>query len=915
MTPFEPGGPQIPSPPFEVPQPDLPAADFVAIGHQIATGSVKSGFWDSFIQAIVNGMANIVGAVLAALVGLVEWVVGGLLKIVVRALVANEASTNEIAATVVAGMTGRPVSANVFSDATARGSRDEVSVNLVNDVLAALQTGQGQGDGTGVTPGKSGAEAFLKLTSHMAIEGWLIGWLADAFSVHELEQLGSLKDGLERSLGLGRLARRALSAPMKILVEDPFTYLLNSQYRPTLPSVELLVRQYIRGFVKRDRLDTFMGYHGYQNADVEALINFNRSHLSPADIVNLLIHDQLSGEIASGLLAAQGYDDATQTQIIVALENSRLDEWDKQLIGELFTALKDHLVTADEIQSVIDGTHLPKAEKAKLGQILAIREKLARKRFSISEGEQLVKKFIWGLDQFRTLATELGYTLGDETSLELLLLHDIKTAGDAAAAKQKVADARTQAAKAKALALAEKAKTAAAAAEAKGVGVAKFEALVLDNLKSITEYRTFLLGKGIAADNITALAAALQAKLDKAAAAAAARPGLAAGAKAHNLDLAQLEAAVKTGTLTLPEFSAKLEQIGFTADDTQLLTSVLSDQLDSLHAKADLKAAAAAKVKAKGVDLAQLERGVRLGLVTIDDFGARLDTLGFDPADKDLLVAEMQKQLDADAAARQLKAAVAAASKAKGLKIPQLEAAVRAGVQTIDSYRAALAQAGYDVAAQDSLVSLLQLRMEQDKETLAAKGRAAGLLGQAGLSLADIERAVKLGVIPITVYTDALGRAGVDATDAHTLTLALAVQIKSAKSARTLVATVTADLKLAGLSFAKLEQDVLDSKLSVEQFQSLLGGANVSAADISTIVGLLRDELANQQHVAQLTGSVAGAAAAKGLSLSQEEAAVRAGVKTLEEFSAFVAALGYDAADVATLTETLRSKIPVPTVP
>ncbi len=919
MNPFEPSGPQIPAAPIEIPTPDIPAANFTDIGTQISTGVAKGGLLDQWAQKLLDILAQVVGIVVAALVGLVEWIIAKLLTIVIRSLASNESATNEIAAIVVAGMTGTPVNASQFANATDRSSRESVAVNLINTIQSALATGQGGGGGGELRPSKEGAEAFLKLTSHMAIEGWLIGWLSDAFSVHELEHLGDLKDTLERALGLGRLARRALAPPMKILVEDPYTWLLNTAYRPTLPATELLVRQYLRGILSREELDKYMGYHGYGAANVEALINISKAHLSPGDIEILKLHGAIDERAAIAMLKAQGHDDATAASLLLALSSTRHDAWARLLVQDALRGVETRQLTLADFDEYVKNSGLPADEQQILELHSRLRLQLSRKRFSISEGETLVKKGLWSLDQFRELATELGYTSSDETDLELLVLTEIKDAADAAAKKLTTAKAKADAAAAKTAALKAKAALAAAAAEAKGVGVAKFEGLVVDGLKTIAEYRTFLAGKAIAADNITALVAALQDKLDKAAAAALAHPGLAAGAKAKNVDLAQLEAAVKSGVIMISEFQTRAQEIGFTPEDVQLLSSVLSDQQAAAQVKAQAKADAVAKAKAKGVDLAQEQRGVRLGLVTIDAYSAKLDKLGFAPEDRDLLIAEMNAQLAADAAARATKVSVTAGLKQKGLSLAQLEQSVRAGISTIDEYRAALAKAGYDAAAQDALVSLLQLRMEQDKQTLAAKGHAASLVAQQGLSLPDIERAVKLGIVPVTVYTDALSKAGVVSDDAQILTLSLAAQVKATKSAQAVFTAAAKQLKLVGLDLTKLEQDVLAARLTVEQLQGILGGASVSEADQATIVQLVKDELSNAQHVATLEGSVATSAAAKGLNLAQEEAAVRAGVKTLDDFRAFVAALNYSRADVETLVGTLAAKLktppPAPAVP
>jgi len=922
MSDFAPGGPQIPAPPFEIPTPDIPPADFVTIGQQFATGMAKATPAAGGKPGAFAWIWDLVAAIVSALLNLIFDTIALLIKKIFDTAELGRTGMDQLMAQIVAGVTGIPGSPVQFAQPFDRGARAGVATQIVKTIQDALATGQPGAGAGGLKPGSSGAEAFLGFTTHMAIEGWLLGVVCDLVSVHELEQVADLKESLEGALGLNRLARRALAAPMKILVEDPYTWLLNSQYRPAILSPEILVRQYLRGLIDRPTLDTFAGYLGHAPANVEALINFHKLHPSVAQLSNLSQHQQIDSTTFNALLKAQGYDDVTATMVITADQNAQLDAWARQLIAAAFSDFAARLVDQQTVQTIIEQSKLPPAEQTKLTEILNLKAAGQRKRFTIAEGESLVKKGLWTLDQFRELATYHGYSSEDETALELLLLGEITTAADAATKKAAAAKAKADAAAVKAQAAKDKAANAAAAAEAKGVSIAKYETLVLDGLKTIDQYKTFLAGKGQAPDNITALATVLQDKLDKATAAAAAAGGLGAAAKAKNLDLAQLETAAKAGVITVVEFGARLEGIGFKPEDIALLEAVLTDQLQAAQVKAQAKADAAAKAKAKGVDLAQEQRGVRLGLITVDEYAAFLDKLGFAPEDRDLLVGEMNAQLAADIQARATKASVQAALKQKGLSLPQLEQAVRAGVSTIDQYRAALAAAGYNVDAQDQLVSLLQLRMATDQQILASKGRAAALIGQAGLSLVDLERAVKLGVIPMATYTHQLAKAGVSSDDAQLLTLSLAAQLKATKAALATKAAAAKQLSDAGLSLAKLEADILAGRLTAAQLGGVLAGAGVSTADQTTILTLIDDEIANQKALADLEGKANAAAGAKGLSLTQEQEAVKQGVKTIDEYQAFVTALNFAPADVDTLVATLAARLQLtppaaaaPTVP
>lgn len=912
MSDFAPGGPEIPSPPLEIPTPDFPPPNFVEIGKQFADGMATGGKADKVLGGWLDWIGALVAKIIAAALNLVLDTLAALIRLVFQGLHLGESGMDQLMSQVVSGVTGVPTSPVNFAAANDRGSRESVASGVVSALQAALGTGQ-PGAGAGpLVPSSAGAEAFLKFTTHMAIEGWLLGVVCDAVSVHELEQVGELKEVLEQSLGLSRLARRALAAPMKILVEDPYTWLLNQEYRPALPAMEMLVREYVRGKIDRSELDRIAGYHGYAPQFIEEYINMNKAHLSAGDIETLRLHGDLDDPTATQLLKDQGYDDSTAASAQRALGQGRHDTWARQLVTEALTGLEKRFITSADFDQYLNNSGLPADERAILTLYANLKLQFSRKRFSVAEGQQLVEKGLWTLDQFRTLVTELGYTPEDETDLELLTLGKLADQAAAAAAKKKAADAKAAATKARSDAAVLKAQNATAAAEAKGVSLARFEALILDGKKTLDQYAVFLKGKGVALDNITALVSVLQVKIDKAAAAAAATPGLSATAKAKHVDLAQLEQATLSGNITISEYQTRVEALGFSPEDSQLLVDVLQTKLDAAAAKASAKAELAAKARAKNVNLAEEQRGARTGLVTEDQYRAFLAGLGFSSESVDLLDSEMQAQITADAAARQQKQSVQAALKQRGVSLGQLEQAVRAGVSTIDDYRAALAKAGYATDAQDQLVSLLQLRMDQDQATLAAKGHAAALLDKSGLSLVEIERAVKLGVVPMSTYTAALRQAGVSDTDAQVLQLSLAAGVKTTKAAGVTKATVAKQLSEVGLNLAKMEQDILDGRFTVAQLGAVLSGAGISADAQTAISQLISDEVANQQHLAQLEGKANAAAGLKGLSLAQEEAAVKAGVKTIEEFRAFLATLNFSQPDIDTLASTIQAKLKTP---
>jgi len=910
MTPFSDGtGPEVPIAPTDLPIPNVPLANFSDIGQQLAQGAQKAkppavtkpGWFDwiaELVGVLVGGFLSILGQIFAFLLSL--WF---------RLFQEGEGGTDQIAGAAIQGMFGVSNPSAAFTSVAGAGARDAVTGSISQVVINGLFPGATTGAAGAIAPGHTGADNFIRITMRIAIEGWLQGWLSELFSVGLVRHFGDLKDTTERTLGLGRLMRRALAAPLKIMLEDPFTWELNQRFHPTLLQPGELVRQYLRGILDRSALQAQMDYHGYTSDKVDALINIGKLHLSPAELLSLELHSSRTQGDTIAALQAQGYDSDTAPLVRFVQLQSRLDAWNLRIIDELATAVAQRRADIGALTEFMQESQIPQLEQGLIRILVDNRVAQARTFFSMAEGAQLVENGIWSLDQYRTLATQHGYTSDDETSLELLTLLKVKNAADAASRKAAIEKSKADAAAAKAAKAQAAAANAANVAQAKGVSLAAFQTLIADGLKTVEDYRAFLLGKGIAPDNADALVQVERGKLNKAQAATGTAAGATATAKAKGLSVSQLEAAVKQGVIGLDEYHARLVAVGVSDADATTLQSVLSDQLGAAKTRADALAAAKTQAAVKHVNLSEEEKAVRLGLATVDDYTAFLTAHEFGPDDITLLVGELNAQLATDKAAKTTKALTSPAGSIKGLSLAQLEKAVRAGLTPISDYQAALATQGYDADSQAALVGLLRLQMQQDQDTLAANGRAAALLGQREVSLADLSRAVKLGVVPISVYMDALNRAGVTADDAQILTLTLAAQIKTTKAVVASQVPVSKTLTAAGFNLATMEKDVFAGRLTLDQFTATLTAAGVSSDDVQAISSLVTDELANAQAAARLVLDATAKAAAKGLSLAQETAAVKAGVKSTDDFAKVAASLGYDPADVATLEATLLEQL------
>src|SRR5215471_1253422 len=483
MNPFLPGGSdgQIPYPPVDIPAPETPAPDFKAIGQTFAAATAaarkESAKDDSAWDWLWRQLVKAVKGVLSSIVDLFTLVISGILDV----LDGSHGAMDRLAQVVISGMFGLESATGSWAnlkDATSRNATAEAITNVFRNAL-----GSGQGASGQLKPGHAGADAFLKAVTHMAIEGWLLGWVVELADAGQLETFAELKDIVEASLGLGRLSRRALAAPMKILVEDPYTWELNQTYHPTLLTAGEAVRFYLRGGIDRDGLQKIMDLHGYASTVVDELIWDNKAKLPPADIQMLVDTKQLTQEEAVKRLNQQGYDNTDALTLLQAIQQAKITgEWRHQLevLGQLYIERK---ISRAQWQDFVDQSHLPAWQKDVLVQTIQFKAAANRTRFTMGEGELLVKKGLWDLNQFRDLATYHGYLPEDERDLELLLLVEIRDAADAASKRQAAADARAAAAKARAAAAAAKALQDKTEIESKGVSQAQYETLVEQGLR------------------------------------------------------------------------------------------------------------------------------------------------------------------------------------------------------------------------------------------------------------------------------------------------------------------------------------------------------------------------------------------------------------------------------------------------
>lgn len=897
-------------PPADVPIPELERANLRGVGTELAQGQRDAGWFDSIWESLSRWAVDIVSAILAFILKMLvpiaifwakTWTVAG------RSM---DPAIQDAAAIAVGDAFGVTVTGSSFETISGTGGRTEVAKNVAEAILISMGGNFDTATGQTLSPSSERAEAWLQSVVSLSIEGWLESWFFEMITLGQCEYAGKLKDALVSSIGMGRISSRVLRPVLDATVIGPFDWKVNKSYRPKLLSVSESVRQFVRGRWTRAQLDEELSRQGYSSERIDSLIASNVQRLGVSVLWTLVQDKTMTLEQAQEYLQESGYDAQTAARALTAQSADDIHSLNRQLANVWSDAFVNNQCSQQEFTDVLQSIGLPDSELAALTSIAVSKKQFNTKTISPSTMETMVKAGLKTFDDYRNTLLDYGYSVSDARDLELLLMTQMKSISDA-----KKALAEKQKAAAEAAAAREATAAAKKAAEQlrllnKGVSLAKEEAMVRAGIRTLAQYRTFLTNNGTPANNADDLVALLSESIEAARQVALQRAQLQAAGEQKGVSLSQLDKAVRAGVLSVDEYQQQLRALDYDENTVALLVELATNDIQDAKTRQQTRDAAAAASADKGVSLSQFERAVRLGIRSLDDYSSFLTSQGYGDDDVALLTDTLSKQLDADTAAQQLRADAAAKSSARGLSLAQLETAVRAGVKTMADYRAALLDLGYDADAQDTLISLLQLKLDQDQQTFALQGKASALLGQRGLSLNDIARGVELGIVKPEVYTDTLKAAGLNQDDADYLTLIEASRVAQRQQQLQQTQAAAPVLARAGLSLASLQSDVRAGRLTLDQFAQQLAAAGVDAAQVQTLTSLLSTEVDAIAAANILRQQADQLPPIKNLTLSQMEKAVREGLAGVADYQDFAVQLGYDDADAALLAGTLAATLP-----
>jgi len=895
-----------PLPPEE---PDIPIPDFETIANGIGTGWAKSGIGNSFFAGLVDALFKVITLALGLLLTSLIKIFAKVVQILGDATVDAQGSYGLLVAGTLKDLFGIDVNPADVNTRQSGPSRQAVANKLGQSIIGVMFSGSQPVDTGGITPSANAADSFLATVMNMELNGWLESWVTDGLSGHVLEKYGDLKDGIARSLGLGRLARQVFAPPLKVLVHDPYQQLLDMKYRPRVWNVSDAIARFNRGSMSRNDLTSMLGIQGYTEAQIEELILQHQKNYALNEIAYMQERGILIGSAATAALVNIGYTDGAADALSTLFHDQRLQKYRDEMVTVAEGGYVAGNLSLAQFTSIAQNSGWTAEEQQWMVQVAQLKRQVKVRHLSEGEIIKGIEDGVLNFNDLKDWATRENMPITEEAFLELEVQFQENKQAAMAKAKAATAAAKVQAANAKLQAAQQKAAAAKQTANLAGLTPVQAATLVKDHIWTTAQYTSFLTSRGIGPDAVQANLELLQAEMNAAAAKQGAAGATRASAAAKGLNLAQMEKAVIEGLVTEDKLHAYLVGEGYSSDDAQIIVDLTHNALTAAQQKAAVKSAAKDTAATKGISLPDLERAVRLGLTPIDNYTAALRKARFDEGSITLLTGILQSEVASDKAAAAKRAASANAQTVHGVTLAQLEQEVISGIRPISDYTAALLKLGYSQDDQQQLTQLLQLRVDQAKATGAKRDAAAAALQQRGISLADAERAVKLGIVPIATYQQLLRSLHYTPDAIDVLSASLLAEVAATKKAQASVPAATAAVAAKSISLPDLQRAVIAGVRPIDDYSAALKAAGYGAGDIDTLTQLLQLKVDQAARAEQLHTDAIGTATERGLNLAQEEAAVLAGDIGMGDYDAFLINLGYDEVDRGILEALLQAKI------
>lgn len=397
------------------------------------------------------------------------------------------------------------------------------------------------------------------------------------------------------------------------------------------------------------------------------------------------------------------------------------------------------------------------------------------------------------------------------------------------------------------------------------------------------------------------------------------------------LSPSQAESCVKAGILAVADYRAALKRDGYNDADALSLELLLRKQLDEKQSIEDARAAAAADraaekaakdsaaaakrqeiadaqaLKRRG-SLAELEHAVVIGLIPITRLEEVLNA-SFDADTVAIYVADVEQKRVTYVSDQQKRDDAAKRATNKGLNVGQLEAAVYAGVLTVDQFSSAIAASGVAAGDVDILARTVAAKLADLAAAKRARDEAATRAAQQRVPLLTIEQLVLRGLRPMTAYDQALTTLGFDDAQRAAMRELLQAKVDERADAAALREQQRNKDTSRGLSLEQFRNAVIAGTRTIDQFQAFLVANKYTTDAIAVLVDELAADVDAAAAAQQRRDRADAASGRAGVAVTTAARAARLGVITPDAYQAALEAAGYSADDIALELELLVAEM------
>ena len=391
-----------------------------------------------------------------------------------------------------------------------QGAANEVGAVILRSLFGEFG-GQTAGE---LKPSSKGAEQFSTLMVKMSLEDWIQGWTMEAYSLGQMEKWGELGDNLSNTLGLGRLARQALSPVADVVMSTPLEWQVNKTYRPRLLSTAQAIRAFRAGKITQEEFREELARQGWTDRRMDALMIESTRELGVSDLDLLVSAGAWSRQAAEEHLQQAGWTPELAQVLLNLAEYKRTDQYRRSYAGVAADAFANRSIEQEEFLKILEGADLDEQEARWIHLVAGLKRELRVPELTESELEQAVLDGLRDLYDYRGYLLRKGFSPQDVQTKELMLIKRVQGIDAARRAKEAAALKRQEQEAARQRKEEERRAQIEAELAVREISLSQAERLVSDGVWTPEQYRALLISEKYTAADADALVASLVGRIN-----------------------------------------------------------------------------------------------------------------------------------------------------------------------------------------------------------------------------------------------------------------------------------------------------------------------------------------------------------------------------------------------------------------